>query len=469
MARFTQGGGSGDGSALNYQQTISEPVTITDSGQSITGVEIMLTGKPVQISVSGEAANDTAGSWIKVQLFRDSTAIGNAIQIESSAVSENVPYALNFIDTPSAGGYGYTLQVIGKSQGTWLFGEAGGPVFNAVELTGFKGDDGAQGEPGADGNASLVIPTAIKDEYDADFITFTKTFSGAARIETPQDDLSLRSARDITLFAGSDGPGNVYIGWGDADYTPDATNRVATIADINNNPKTWTANNDVQYGIYQAHGGTEVTTSAQESATYTVVGYGNQNNSTSFPLIIQDTILNDDLTAIVNGSLHLRTMTISVGGVERPITPNYSAGANGEDWIWYFTSLSPITISDTTTYTLNYNYGSPPVLWWDAVDLGFDMADDDFRGAKIEYHAYVPDGGTMIGTIYIASDSGDENVTHIETGSGGNDLGTATWWYRKNGWQEEERRLYLYRTDGESNTHKIHWTAQVYYASEYRD
>jgi hypothetical protein len=88
------------------------------------------------------------------------------------------------------------------------------------------------GNSGFTSDTDLVIPVAIKDDNGDDFITFTRTSTGTARIESPQDDLSLRSARDITLFAGEEGPGNVYIGWGDADLTPDATNRVATIGDI---------------------------------------------------------------------------------------------------------------------------------------------------------------------------------------------------------------------------------------------
>jgi len=78
----------------------------------------------------------------------------------------------------------------------------------------------------------LVVPTAIKDSDGEDLLTFEKTYTGTARIATPQDDLSLRSARDITLYAGDDGPGNVYIGWGDAEFTPDSPNRVATIGDL---------------------------------------------------------------------------------------------------------------------------------------------------------------------------------------------------------------------------------------------
>jgi hypothetical protein len=79
---------------------------------------------------------------------------------------------------------------------------------------------------------STVVPTAIKDDNDDDFITFERTYTGAARIGTPQDDLSLRSARDITLIAGDDGPGNVYIGWGDANISGDSSNKVATLGDL---------------------------------------------------------------------------------------------------------------------------------------------------------------------------------------------------------------------------------------------
>jgi hypothetical protein len=274
MARFTQGGGSGDGSALNYVQVAGTPQTISTAPNAIVDLNITTTGKPVQISVTGEGANASAGSWLRLNLFRDNVEIGNAIQMESSAASENVPFAINFIDDVEAGTYNYSARVTTITGGNWVFGEADGPVMNAVELTGFKGDtgtagsngtngtngtNGADGADGADGasaydiavengfdgteqewldslvgsgGADLVVPTAIKDLDGDDFITFTRTSNNTARIATPQDDLSLRSARDITLFPGSDGVGNVYIGWGDAETTPNATNRVATIADI---------------------------------------------------------------------------------------------------------------------------------------------------------------------------------------------------------------------------------------------
>jgi hypothetical protein len=81
-------------------------------------------------------------------------------------------------------------------------------------------------------SADLVVPTAIQDSEGDDLLVFEKGGTGVVRIHAVQDDLALRSARDIILYPGDDGPGNVYINWGDATISPDATNRVATIADI---------------------------------------------------------------------------------------------------------------------------------------------------------------------------------------------------------------------------------------------
>ena len=95
---------------------------------------------------------------------------------------------------------------------------------------------------------------AIKDSNNDDLIFFERTGTGTARIGTPQDDLSLRSARDITLIAGDDGPGNVYIGWGDANITGDSSNKVATIGDL---------------GVYPV---TEITASAPFTLSFDHVG-----------------------------------------------------------------------------------------------------------------------------------------------------------------------------------------------------
>ena len=91
---------------------------------------------------------------------------------------------------------------------------------------------GPQGQPGSGGGVSSVEPLELDDQNGDLLLKISKTGTGTTRIETPQDDLSLRSARDITLYAGSDGPGKVYIGWGDAVYTPNSGNEVATLSDV---------------------------------------------------------------------------------------------------------------------------------------------------------------------------------------------------------------------------------------------
>ena len=75
---------------------------------------------------------------------------------------------------------------------------------------------------------SLIAPTSIKDAAGNNLITFEKSYTGTARIWAPQDDLAIRSARDILLYAGDDGPGKVYVGWGDDSMNAFPGNEVAT-------------------------------------------------------------------------------------------------------------------------------------------------------------------------------------------------------------------------------------------------
>jgi hypothetical protein len=177
MARFSQNSSSNNSSsALNYVQVAGTQQTISSAPSSIIDLNITTTGKPVQISVTGEGANASAGSWLRLNLFRDGVEIGNAIQLESSAASENVPFAINFIDAVAAGTYNYSARVTSINGGNWTFGEAAGPVMNAVELTGFEGDrgprgftgdqgpqgiQGPQGEPGTGGSGTIPVFTSF--------------------------------------------------------------------------------------------------------------------------------------------------------------------------------------------------------------------------------------------------------------------------------------------------------------------
>jgi hypothetical protein len=131
----------------------------------------------------------------------------------------------------SGNGYIANIAVVrGSDDNLYIAKDSGGlqdPVGNTAQwdiLSYGYGNGGTGGD--------LVIPFIIKDENGNDLLGFEKGGTGVTRINALQDDLALRSSNDIILYPGDDGPGHVYIGWGDATYTPNATNRVATIADI---------------------------------------------------------------------------------------------------------------------------------------------------------------------------------------------------------------------------------------------
>lgn len=406
MARFTQNAG-GDGSALNYVQVAGTPVPVTGYPTIIASLTITTTGKPVQISVTGDGTNTQANTWVKLNLFRDEQPIGNPIQIEASAVSENVPYAINFIDDVSAGQHLYQAIVTDMSVGTWTFGELSGPVINAVELTGFKGDTGARGLQGEQG---------IQGETG------------------PQGEQGIQGETGPQGPAGEGGESG---------------------------PKTWTASNDALYEIRQAHGGAEITLDLPTSNGDVVSPVGNFVNATTVLVDVPE-ILSQDINNVYNGGQYFRRLTLDINGVTRNFQIN-SAGSLPNQW--YLNSIDGlVTLYNGVGSYANIEYGGAPVVWWDADTLGLVPGGDEwkFRGAKIEYHAYSSDSGTLIGTVYIADDSGDSNVTHIETSSGGNDNGNVVLWNRSGG----EQQLYAYRADLESDTVKIHWTAQVYYGTE---
>ncbi len=246
MARFTGAdGGNNGGAALNYVQVVGTPQTISSAPNSVVDLNITTTGKPVQISVTGEGANASAGSWLRLNLFRDNVEIGNAIQMESSAASENVPFAINFIDDIQAGTYNYSARVTTINGGSWTFGEAAGPVINAVELTGFKGDRGLRGltgDAGADGAAGAsAYDIAVENGFtgtEQEWLTSLEGSGGTADIadfvfttsfeegNNPGDDTStmtvhnhdmeIRTTRDDAP-EGSEGPYDADISISSAD------------------------------------------------------------------------------------------------------------------------------------------------------------------------------------------------------------------------------------------------------------
>ena len=121
----------------------------------------------------------------------------------------------------------------------------------------------------------------------------------------------------------------------------------------------------------------------------------------------------------------------------------------------------PLTYLQDDTVYFRYKTGGGSVVWWDKVDL--PGGSGNFRGAVIDYHAYTGDG-TIIGTIHIVDDDGEEHISHQEVQSGSTDGENDDLWLVTSEGQIRYRRI-----DGESATLKIHWTAKVFYGSEYYD
>jgi len=121
--------------AFNYVQTLGTKVTgISGASSALVSATITTNGYPVHIFATGDAENGGAGAWARLQLFRGTTAIGNIVHVEGSAGSENIPFALQFIDSQVAGTYTYSIKTLDTAGGTFNFGETSGPVITVLEL-----------------------------------------------------------------------------------------------------------------------------------------------------------------------------------------------------------------------------------------------------------------------------------------------------------------------------------------------
>ena len=125
------------GATSNYAQSNTGSIIISSGATTpanVVSVSITTSGNPVFISCTGDANPATGGGWCVIQLYRGITAIGKKVQAESSANSENVPYAVNFVDNVAAGTYTYSLKVTDIAGSNFTFGEVDGPNLTVFEI-----------------------------------------------------------------------------------------------------------------------------------------------------------------------------------------------------------------------------------------------------------------------------------------------------------------------------------------------
>jgi hypothetical protein len=99
---------------LNYTIGADGQKTLSATGSTIQSASITTSGFPVQVTITGDA-EPASGGWHKLQIYRDSTAIGEILQIESNGAGKNLPIAMVTIDTPVAGTYTYSVKIVGST------------------------------------------------------------------------------------------------------------------------------------------------------------------------------------------------------------------------------------------------------------------------------------------------------------------------------------------------------------------
>jgi hypothetical protein len=158
-----------------------------------------------------------------------------------------------------------------------------------------------------------------------------------------------------------------------------------------------------------------------------------------------------------NGSVYYR---VQVSLNEDDWATGRVDGWGSDDVVIYFDDGARLAVAQGDTVYYRIRTGGAPMKGWDKDDL--PGGSGNFRGAVIDYHAYIPDRGTIVGTIHIVDDDGEENITHTEVSSGTGDLEYSDLWYVTTEGEIKYRQL-----DNNSRTLKIQWTAKVFYGSEY--
>jgi hypothetical protein len=214
-------------------------------------------------------------------------------------------------------------------------------------------------------------------------------------------------------------------------------------------------------GIEEAVGYKSVSVTASETNTYE--GVLNKTTTINFEIYVtRTTELDEIILQIQNDVINPRLLEISLDGGNTYNTAFLSSVQETEYWFYYTNINNPVPQVQGDPVSIRITAGGDPVVWWDKRELPGGA--DDFRGAIIDYHAYTGDG-TIIGTIHIADDDGDEHITHTEVSSGdSNNLESNDLWVVNN-----EGRINYRRLDGQAKTLKIHWTAKVFYGSETYD
>ena len=201
--------------AMNYSTLTNPVVTINGTGQTVATATFTSNGFPVYITLNGDANPTSVNEqYCFVQFYRDGTAIGNSFIIDAPSANINVSYNLTVFDTPTAGAHTYTLKTVaGKSfNGSFTFGEAGGPQWGFIELAGAVGPAGV----GIKGFAAGYVDAG--QYVTLDNLKFSVTTSGQRGLccATVTGTATLSISANYALYGGASGGAT---SWPGANYT----------------------------------------------------------------------------------------------------------------------------------------------------------------------------------------------------------------------------------------------------------
>jgi hypothetical protein len=183
-----------------------------------------------------------------------------------------------------------------------------------------------------------------------------------------------------------------------------------------------------------------------------------QNNNGNFDFYVVDT---SEFIELYNNRDSWTKLEFSFDEGDTWREVELSGGSTGV-WrqIYFPNSQSEDYVTVTTGQSLLYRVtrGGNPVRW-------FRADGQNVRGATIDYHAYSRESGTIIGTIHISRDNGNNTISHTESKSGSSNINQLDIWYR-NG---DEREIWFRRLDGRKDTLKVQWIAKIFYGNEYYD
>ena len=292
-------------------------------------------------------------------------------------------------------------------------------------------------------NGTITFPDATVQTT-----AFTGTANIARNIES-EDDVSIR----VNL---TDSTQRIWRFGEDGDLTfPDGT--VLTSAENLGRVKS-TAVGDRR--IEEAHGYNEVSVTTQVTENYT--GYSTRTTTTNYEIFVERTEALDAIFQPIFDGTATAQLEISFDNTTfQPVYLSSIQNDPSEYWFYYNNNNDYVPQTQGDPVYIRVITGAEPQVWWNKADLPGGA--QDFRGAVIDYHAYTGES-TIIGTIHIVDDDGEEHISHQEVQSGSSDGENDDLWV-----VTQEGQIRYRRIDGESKTLKIHWTAKVFYGSELYD